>query len=245
MYCRKFIVPALLSFSLLSGCAGLQRGMEGTSLVSSARPVIEISVPDLPLRTAGFAVASVTTGDSLSGVSVNTWLAVYGGTTLEQPMAIVALSEAPSTYYWDSDLYQMFSVDHGVASYDGQGFYTSTYIVNGSKDPFAALLPTNEPENQRFIARRLAQRSNFNDTKVTLEYREPLPADVGQIADLAMYDRAYLESFEARAYKAFRVLNTPALTSVVTDKYLENVQIRFINTNFLGTLSRLETLNDD
>lgn len=245
MYSKKVIGLLLFSMSLLSACAGLQRGMEGSALVSSARPVIEISVPDLPLRTAGFTVASVTTGDSLSGVSVNTWLAVYGGTTLAQPMAIVALAEAPSSYYWDSDMYQMFSVDRGSVSYDGQGFYASTFIVDGSKDPFATLLPTNEPQNQRFIARRLAQRSNFNDTKVTLEYREPLPADVGQIADLAMYDRAYLDSFEERAYKAFRVLNSPSLTSVVTDKYLENVQIRFINTNFLGTLSRLEALNDD
>lgn len=242
---KKSIMFVLLSFSLLTACAGQQRGMEGTSLVSSSRPAIEITAPDLPLRTAGFAVASVTTGDSLSGISVNTWLAVYGGTKLDQPMAIVAIADAPSNYYWDSDLYKVFSVDHNVVIYDEQGFYASTYIIDGTKNPFIALLPINESGNQKFIARRFAQRTNFNDTKITLEYREQLPADVGQIADLAMYDRAYLDAFEARAYTAFRVKYSPSLSNVIANKYLENVQMRFINTNFLGTLSRLDTLSDD
>lgn len=242
---KKSIMLLLLCLSMLSACAGQQRGMAGAYLVSSSRPSIELSAPDLPLRTAGFTVASVTTGDSLSGVAVDTWLAVYGATTLAQPMAIVALSEAPTNYYWDTDLYPVFSVDHGAVSYDGQGFYASTFIVDGQRDAFVTLLPINEPSGQRFIARRFAQLSNFNNSKVTLEYREPLPADVGQITDLALYDRAYLDAFEGRAYKAFRVMVPSSLSAHPTDKYLKDVQVRFLNANFLGTLSRLEMLADD
>lgn len=236
---------ALLSFLLLAACAGQQRGMSGDSLVSSSRPAVEISVPDLPLRASGFAVASVTTGDSLGGVAVESWLAVYGGSTLQQPMAIVALAEAPSLHYWDSNLYQLFSVDQSAVSYDGQGFYASTYIVDSAKDAFAQLLPGNEEAQQKFIARRFAQRSNFNMDKITLEYREPLPADVGGVTELALYDRAYLDAFEQRAYKAFVVRPFTSQTAPLATSYLKDVQVRFLNTNFFGTLSRVDALSDD
>lgn len=242
---RKSIYALLFSFMLLSACAGQQRGMNGTSLASSSRPAVEVSVINLPLRTSGFAIASVTTGDSLGGVAVETWLAVYGGTNLQQPLAIVALAEAPALHYWDSDLYQLFSIDHSAVSYDGQGFYASTFIVNSDRDPFAQLLPENEAAQQKFLARRFAQRSNFNNTKLTMEYREPLPADIGQLVDLALYDRGYLDAFEQRAYKAFMVQKFTPPAAPLAEGYLKNVQTRFLNTNFLGTLSRVEPVSND
>lgn len=245
MFREKSIYFVLLSFLLLSACAGQQRGMNGANLASTSRPAVEISVPDLPLRASGFAVASVTTGDSLGGVAVETWLAVYGGTTVQQPMAIVALAEAPSLHYWDSDLYQLFSVDRSAVSYDGQGFYASTFIVDRSKDAFASLLPEGEAVQQKFIARRFAQRSNFNVDKLTLEYREPLPADIGNLTDLALYDRAYLDAFEQRAYQAFVVRPFVPQSTPLATSYLKGVQVRFLNTNFLGTLSRMDALSDD
>lgn len=242
LHAKKFIV-LLAACSLLAACTGLQRGLAGSSLVSSARPAVELSVPSLPLRTAGFTVANVTTSDSLGGVPVEAWLAVYGGTTVNEPMAIVSLAVAPTSYIWDSDMSRIFSVDKGVVDYNGQGFYACTYIITGERDPFISLLPAQDGMTAKFLARRFAQRSNFNENKITLEYREPLPADITELTDLALYSREYISAFEERAYKAFVVGVFPQPAPAVTGQYLQGVEVRYLNTNFFGTMTRLDAMD--
>ncbi|MEG2173079.1 MAG: DUF4851 domain-containing protein [Desulfovibrionaceae bacterium] len=230
---------------LLSACAGQKKGMEGASLVSSSRPSIDISVPALPLRTSGFTVANVTTSDSLGGVPVNTWLAVYGGTTLTQPMAVTAIAVAPPQYYWDSDLTHIFSTDRSIALYNAQGFSACTYIIDGAHDAFISLLPVENAKNVKLLARRFALRTNFDETKITMEYREPLPADITNVADMAMYDRKFLDAFEKRAYESFMVQPFISSATPISNSYVNNVQTRFMNTNFLGTMTRYDATSYD
>lgn len=245
MYQKHCMVLLLLCFTLLTACAGQQRGMAGTNLVSSSRPAVDIAVPALPLREGGITVASVSTADSLGGVPVSTWLAVYGGTSATEPMAIAAISDVAVSYYWDSDVTRNFSVDHSIVTYNGSGFTACTYIIDGTNDAFAALYPFEDPSTLKFLARRFAQRSNFDESKITLEYREILPADITSVTDLSLYDRMFLEAFETRAYMAFVVQGYVPSESPLTNVFLKNVQVRFLNTNFLGTLSRNDNSFDE
>lgn len=245
MFIPKKIVFLLAACMLLVSCTGLKRGVVGASLVSSARPAVELSVPSLPLRTSGFTVASVTTSDTLGGVPVETWMAVYGGTTPVEPMAIVSLAVAPYTYFWDSDLSRMFSVHHGTADFDGQSYYACTYIVDAERDPFISLIPIVEGSNPKYLARRFAQRSNFNENKITLEYREPLPMDITSLIDVSLYNFEYINAFEQRARNAFKVSNFVQSNAIIADSYLRNVQVRYLNTNFFGTMTRLQTIDGD
>lgn len=245
MFIPKRIIVVLAVCSLLAACSGLKRGMVGTQMVSSARPAVEMSVPSLPLRTAGFTVASVTTGDALGGVPVEAWLAVYGGTTLTEPMAIVSLAVTPSSYVWDSDMSHVFSVDKGIVEYDGATYHTCTYVITGERDAFSSLLPPQDGKGTKFLARRFAHRSNFNENKVTLEYREPLPEDIVELVDLALYSREYLSAFEQRAYNAFVVGAYQQTTSTVVNSYLKDVQVRFLNNNFFGTMTRIVSTDID
>lgn len=229
--------------ALLPACTGLKRGMVGESLVSTADPRVAISVPDLALRTSGNVIASVTTDDSLGGVPVETWLAVYGGTSPKEAMAIVALSEAPPFYYWDSDLSRNFSVDKIPVVYNGQDFQSCTYIVSGVHDAFASLVTTENPDSLKFIARRFAKRGSFSESKITMEYREALPDDISTVEDLTFYDREYLNAFEKRAYNVFRITTLDISPVTVHTGNIEGVRTRFLNTNFMGTLSRQDPLS--
>lgn len=243
MFIPKKIVLLLVVCMVLVSCTGLQRGVVGESLVSSARPAVEISVPSLALRTSGFTVASVTTSDALGGAPVEAWLAVYGGTTPFEPMAIVSLAVAPSTYFWDSDLSRVFSVHHGTTDFNGQVYHACTYIIEGDRDPFLTLVPIKEGAKQRYLARRFAQRTNFNENKITLEYREPLPKDIMTYTDILLYNSELISAFETRAYAAFKVGSFVPSDTIIATKYLRDVQIRYLNTNYFGTMTRVETVD--
>lgn len=235
-----FCIVTLAMF--LGACMGLKRGMDGSTFISTAEPNVAISVPSLPLRTAGEVTASVTTGSSLGGIPVITWLAVYGGTTPESPMAIVAHAEAPGQWYWDADMSRPFSIDQGTAFIGGRNFQTCTYIVDGDHDAFSTLVPVEDPNALRWIARRFAERTNFNVDKITLEYREPLPKEITSLSDVPYTAREFLEGFEKRAEAAFIVGPAPENNARVNRGYPEGIRTRFINRNFLGTMSQNEPL---
>ncbi len=227
---------------LLGACSGLKRGMDGSTFVSTAEPDITVSVPGLPLRTAGEVTAAVTTGSSLGGIPVITWLAVYGGTTVESPMAIVAHAEAPGHWYWDSDMTRPFSIDQGTSFIGGRNFQTCTYIVDGARDAFSSLVPVENPNALRWIARRFAERTNFNADKMTLEYREPLPPGINSLNESPFAARGFLDGFEKRAEAAFIIGVAPKSNLQVRRGYPEGIRTRFINTNFLGTMSQNEPM---
>lgn len=239
---RTFAV-ILLCVLAVAGCTGIQRGVVGSTYISNAKPVFAVTVPSLPLSASGSATPAVTTEDSLGGIPVDAWIAVYGGTAVGQPMAIVAQAEIPPAWYWDANLYRAFSVQQGAAILDGVLYQACTYIVDGSNDAFSSLVPGVDPNSLRWIVRRVATRTDFNLGKITLEYREPLPQGYEILTNLPQGGQTFLDAFARRAEKAF-VFSVPDVTSSRIQKsYISGLRIRFLNTNFWGTMSRYD-IND-
>ena len=211
--------------------------MSGDTYVSSAKPAFAVKVPSLPLRAAGYAMPAVTTADSLGGISIDAWLAVYGGGE-GQTMAIVAQAEIPPAWYWDSDLRRPFSVDQGTAVFDGRLFQTCTYIVEGRNDAFSTLVPGADPDSLRWIARRFATRTDFNQGKITLEYREKLPEGYDSLTSLPHGGNTFLAEFAERAEKAFCFGIPDGSYGGIRTAYIEGLRIRYLNNNFFGTMTR-------
>ena len=105
----------VLVLSVFSGCtAALQRGMSGAAYVSTARPAVSLQAARLPLLVAGEGRATLL-GDSMpAGAQVRVWLAVYGDTSAESPLAIAAHAEVQNGWYWDGIMRRPFSVNEGV-----------------------------------------------------------------------------------------------------------------------------------
>ena len=234
---------ALLALVALTGCSGLKRGMDGNVYVSSAKPPLTVAVPGLPLRTAGYLSPSITTGNSLGGITIDAWMAVYGGTTAQQPMAIVSQAEIPPMWFWDSDLYRTFSVDRGSAVLGGRLYQACTYIVNGADDAFSTLVAQVEPDKMRWIVRRFAARTEFDIGKITLEYREALPEGYDQLTNLPQGGVTFLRDFALRAEKAFVFEGVPANIANVRTGYVQGIRTRFLNNNFFGTMSYHDPMN--
>lgn len=234
------ILASLFCVCLAAGCTSLQRGMVGSVYVSNAQPAFSVTVPSLPLRAWGSATPYLTTEDSLGGIAIDAWLAVYGGTAAGQPMAIVAQAEIPPAWYWDSNMYRVFSVDQGTAVFDGRLYQACTYIVDGSTDAFSSLVPDTDPNTLRWIVRRFAARTNFNLGKITVEYREPLPQEFVSLTDLPQGGQTFLNEFAERAEKTF-IFATPTIAeNRVQASYIHGLRTRYLNNNFWGTMSRYD-----
>ncbi len=236
----------LLSICLLMfvSCAPLKRGMDGNTYISSSQPAFSVSVTELPLRTSGRFNASITTSKSLGGVSVDTWMAVYGGTDVEQAMAIVAHSNLDNPFYWDSNLRKVHSINHSNAYFGKFTFQACTYLLKDlKKDAFSPLtfdmaVFENEEEPKTFwLVRRFATRMDFNRGKITLEYREKAPDNFIDIKSLPLGAQSFIEGFEERAQKAFTFGTGLEHAQNIQTDYPSDVRIRYLNTNFFGTIS--------
>lgn len=240
---RRRLLPALLSLALLAvacGCTGaLQRGMLGTRYVSTARPNISLEARNMPLLTAGQGMPSLLWTDMLGGLPIQVWLAVYGTGGLA-PMAIVAQAQTPQGWYWDGIMRRPFSVDEAVEVFDGVGYQACTFIVDPANDPFGALVTAVRPDGQpqRWMVRAFAARYNFNDDKIIMEYREPLPDGVETLTALPLGQADLLAGFEQRARDAFVVSAAPADLAGLKTGYAQGVQWQFMGQSFLGTASR-------
>lgn len=228
---------------MVAGCAPLNRGMDGNTYISTARPAISITVPSLPLRTAGQFTASVTTAEALGGVPVESWIAVFGGGTPQDPMAIVALGTVPPDMYWDYDMIRSFSVDHGVAVFNGQAYQACTFVEGGPKDAFIQFVKTENPGAMQWIVRRFARRDDFNSAKITMEYREQLPVELGTLTNVLPGGISFLREFAERAEKVFIVTALNNTDVQVRMGYPEGIQLRYLNTNFFGTISRYQIID--
>ncbi len=93
---------------------------------------------------------------------------------------VAAQAEVPQGWHWDGIMRRPFSMNEAVEIFDGMGYQACTYIVDGSRDPFGALVAGKTPEGRpmRWLARGFAARYNFNSDKIIMEYREPLPAGI-------------------------------------------------------------------
>lgn len=237
-----------LAISLMVGlvaCAdALQRGMLGTTYISTARPAIAISVENMPLMASGKGSANLFWSGMLGGLPINLWLAVYGTGGLA-PMAITAQAQTPQGWYWDSIQPLTFSVDHGTEVFNGVTYQAWTFVVNPATDPFGALVTGTQPDGQPqlWMVRAFAARFNFNDDKIIMEYREPLPPGMTNLTELPLGQGMLLREFAQRARQTFQVGNAPANPADVVDGYIQGVQWRFMGQNFLGTASENINLN--
>ena len=168
-------------------------------------------------------------------------LSAYGQGTPQSPMAIVAQAELPQSWYWDSDSTPPFSVDHAQEVIGETEFSASTFIVDGSRDPFihlAGIQPDMPPV--RWLVRGFTSRFNFNADKIILEYREPLPEQMAFLDVLTIAQTDQLKAFEARARSVFTVDRVPDNLAGITDRYLKNVAWQFMDQRFLGSVSRFD-----
>ncbi|MDY3809024.1 DUF4851 domain-containing protein [Desulfovibrio porci] len=242
---RLFGIAALML--MMVGCsAAQQRGMVGSAYVSTARPAIAVEAKNMPLLTAGRGSANLTRSSMAGGLPIRVWLAVYGAGDIS-PMAVVAQAEVPQGWYWDGIMRRPFSVDDGVEVFDGVGYQACTYIVDSSRDPFGALVAGKTPEGRpvRWLARGFAARYNFNDDKIIMEYREPLPAGIESLSALPLGAADTLKDFEQRARETFSVGPVPADLSPLRQGYAQGVQWQYMDESFLGTVSQYDFFNDN
>lgn len=241
---RVLFCVALCMVAIMAGCTGaLQRGMQGNAYVSTARPNISMQAVNMPLITGGTGKAMLDGAGVIGGLSLNTWLAVYGKGDPQSPMAIVAMAEVPQGWYWDSDGQPPFSVDKGVEVFNNVGYAASTYIVDSKKDPFSAVVGLNDDSKpMSWLVRGFAARYNFNDTKVVMEYREPLPENLAGQQTLAQSMTDQLKAFEHRATAAFAVGNVDQNTTGIANGYVQSVRWQYLDQRFWGTVSKYEIL---
>ena len=233
---------ALCLVAMMAGCTGmLQRGMQGSAYVSTARPGISMQAVNMPLITGGEGNAMLGGAGVIGGLPLNAWFAVYGKGDPQSPMAIVAMAEVPQGWYWDSDGQRPFSVDKGVEVFNNVGYAASTYIVDSKKDPFSAVAGLNsESKSMRWLVRGFAARYNFNDTKVVMEYREPLPENLAGQETLTESMTDQLKAFEQRASAVFIVSPVPQNISGITKSYANSIRWQYLDQRFWGTVSKYE-----
>ena len=239
---RVLFCLALCMVAMMTGCTGaLQRGMQGNAYVSTARPGISMQAVNMPLITGGEVSVNLDGAGVIGGLPLNAWLAVYGKGDPQSPMAIVAMAEVPYGWYWDSDGQPPFSVDKGVEVFNNVGYAASTYIVDSKKDPFSAVAGLNsDSQPMRWLVRGFAARYNFNDTKVVMEYREPLPENLAGQQTLGESMTDQLKAFEQRANAAFAVASVPQNTSGIAKCYANNISWQYLDQRFWGTVSKYE-----
>lgn len=217
--------------------------MVGQMYVSTARPAISLEAKGMPLLTAGSGFCNLFWSGMLGGLNIQVWLAAYGEGGLS-PLAIVAQAQTPQGWYWDGIMRQPFSVNDSVEVFNGTDYQACTFIVNPANDPFGNLVTGVQPDGQPqlWLTRSFAARYNFNNDKIILQYREPLPAAITSLTALPLGYGDYLQQFEQRARSAFTVGNAPQNVSGIVSGYANDIQWQYMGQEFLGTVSKYENL---
>lgn len=242
----KFLTScvALLLF-VLAGCtAAQQRGMTGTTYVSTSRPAFSATAKQLPLLAAGFGRSSLTESGVLGGLNVDAWIAVYGKGDGNGPLAIVAQGELDDPWNWNSALYHPFAIHEGADVLNGLGVETCTYMVSESRDAFlpfmrpqtASAKKDGETPARRWIARVFACRTDFNKGKLIFEYREPLPEGFTSLTSVPYGMSDFIPAFEERARQAFEVNLSPAKPAEIRQEYLAGLNWQYLDEKFWGTV---------
>ena len=222
---------------LAVGCAPLGRDVRQGEVLSSAKPALT-ATSTLPFRLGGRAMPFI--NSDLGLVTPQAWVAVYGGETPNAPLAIVALSVAPDGMVWD--LPSFCYVDGPVTSevaFGERNFAGAVRELAVQDDAFAPLLATRNrtlDEGFRWLVQRYTLLENFRQSKIVLEYREPLPTSFQGLTALPIAS-AEMEAFAVRAKAAFKLaFASPGELGRAAP--LEGVNQRYLG-KFLGSLSPL------
>lgn len=214
-------LPLLLLALLVTACAPLTRGLGGKDVVSSARPPMVVR-PAAGFDLLGSGVASPVLDTELGLRHADVGWAFYADAARERQLAVV-LSETPDGWQWELDVSSPWrEVRRDVYATGPARFVGATFLMPASADPFSLMLPApptlHADEGEwRWLVRRYTQLFDFRAVKLVVEYREPIPAGVGeQLADALDAGQqpsgragVLLGEFEARSRAAFSVLAYP------------------------------------
>ena len=223
----------------LMACTPLMRGVQNGSVVSDAQPPVTMT-STLPVRVSGRADPFVNTDRGF--VTPEAAVAVYGGETAEAPMAIVAFAAAPDLMRWDFPSFCY--VDGPVTTqvnFGGQVFSGAVRKVNGERDPFAILVaPQDKVADVWWLAQRFTVLDNFYQSKLILEYREPLPASLRD-SEIIPTLQPEIEAFAARAQAAFKVDFAFKGPLIQRGEVIPEINRRYLGP-FLGSLTPIDPL---
>ena len=227
--------------ALTLACTPLSRGFVQGELLSSAYPPITIS-STLPVMLEGKCTPFVLV-DCMYQFP-ETWIAVYGERSLNAPMAIAAYSVATRSTEWrDAGTLPPDGPVTSSVAFGGNAFAGSVRIVSADKDPFAPLLLSAEEIKERgseiqWLVQRFSLASaNFWETKIILEYREPLPEWIGSLDLSAYMTTPDMRAFMERAAQAFSVDFQCAATAIPRAPFIpeDALNERYLG-KFLGEL---------
>lgn len=251
----RHLIPCLLALTLLigTGCTSLMRGFQQNQFVSNGYPALTAS-SNLPMTLNG-KFSPMLLSD-MQFITPQTWLAVYGAQTPQDPMALIAYAVAPNLYQWD--LASASVPDSPVTSevaFGGHNFSGSLHILNAANDPFGGYAATTPEQaaNTFWLVQRYANLSDFRKTKIVLEYREPLPEPLRHLADSSPAGISWTQNtpevraFIQRAEAAFTLQFAFDGASVTPSNWLRDIpQINMREMGrFLGSLSLIDPFPKD
>ena len=235
---------------LVLGCSPLIRGFTQDGFVSNGYPSVSISCT-LPLITSGQSSPLIMT--DVGYRSPQAWVAVYGSARdPSAPMAIIAYGETPKGFQWDpaGSSYPDMPVT-SQALFGEREFSGTVRIVSAQKDPFSPLFYPLETIKEKgkeilWLAQRYCLESlNFWETKIVLEYREPLPKWVTPGVDPSlMMGTPEMAAFLQRAQEAFTLAFEEPQARSAKAPYLHGLQGRYLGA-FLGSMSPRDVLLRD
>lgn len=234
------LVALLALAACLAGCfAGQQRGVSGTAYMSSSRPAILVNVPGIPLLTGGQGRGTLSDEAMSSPLIIDVWTNVYGSDA-KSPMVVVAHAELPTGWIWTTVYPRFGGTPVTTEVIGGRDFYAFTYLVPCDRDPLGGMV--NDPVDgpRYWLARYYATLAYHRQGKIIVEYREPAPADLLDVADLESVDKATLASFEERARKAFSV-EVPGEGAQAVRGYAQGVRWQYMRDEFLGPIMEVES----
>ena len=236
---KSMLLSVLVCF--LCACTPLYRGFEGGTMLSPSRPQVAISVPDLPVLAEGQISPYVYTDRGFQ--FPETFLGVYG-TKADAPLVITAMSFVPSERWeWDTaDFSTPLAQKTDGALFGGQAFAGNIRFVHeAQEDPFAPLVATPEQVTRlHWLAQRFVLRTYFNQCKIILEYREPIPASLAGNETVPLYSPE-VQAFIERARQAFQVSFDTKVQLSAQAPYLKSLNARYLGS-FLGTMFMKELI---
>lgn len=233
------IIVCVIFVLFIIGCVSQAQkiGMSGNAFVSSSRPKISVEVAKLPLVLTSEGTGRLTSSGMATGLPARIWLMVYG--VKNSAMAIVTQAEIGRLWYWNSSMYYQGAVSEGVEVLGDVQYQAYTHIVNSNRDPFGNLLSDNvNGQNKKWLVRSFHAIKNFDQTKIVLEYREPLPDGIENLSSLPLGFDSLLSSFAQRARDTFKTRTHVDNNAISSLGYSNDILWRYMDERFLGTVTK-------
>lgn len=139
----------------------------------------------------------------------------------------------------DANLEQIRSVDRRQETIDNINFYAQTFLTIKGKNAFTSdeIAQQFKDNNQddRWVVRSYSARFNNNKSKLIIEYREKLPAEIQTLSTLPYGYGNFLQEFAERSRKCFQIKRPETAYKQLDQIELSNVRLRYLDQHFFGT----------